>query len=115
MDGATPNAANCELSYEFIPGFRHNWKLLYVKDEQQFYKVNERTKSCDSYKCNLKDCNRRVQIRNEKCFATFGLHNHSTQEGLYTDLRALNEMKRMARSVDNRLKPKQIFDKVKKR
>lgn len=113
MDVTTSSAANCEFNYEFIRGFRPHSKLLYVKDEQQFYK---RTKVRGGYyECKLENCNRRVQIRDEKCFAVSGLHNHSTQAGLYTDLRALNEMKRMALNVNNRLNSREIFNTVKKR
>lgn len=113
MEGAASSVANFEFSYEFVPGFQHNSKLLYVKEEQQLYCYNSRKQIC--YKYYLKNCNRRVYIRDGKCFAASELHNHSNQVGLYTDLRALNEMKRMAGNVDNHLKARVIFDIVKAR
>lgn len=115
MDGATSSAGDSEFTYEFVPGYRKNSKLLYVKEEKQLYYFNVKVKDSYSYTCYLKNCNRRVHIRDGKCFAVSKLHNHSNQAGLYTDLRALNEMKRMAGNIDNRLKVREIFDTVKAR
>ena len=107
-------AANCEVNYEFVP-FRYPTNLLYVMEEQQFYKRIKREKP-NVYTCYEDECHCKVYVRDGKCFvAETGSHNHSNQAQMYINLCAKNEMKKIIGSVNNHLKPKQVYKEVMKR
>ncbi|XP_055304295.1 uncharacterized protein LOC129569479 [Sitodiplosis mosellana] len=113
-----PRVAKREVTYEFMTGFNYNSNLLYVKEEQQFYRRNGVAKGtiCLYYTCYVRGCHCKMHIRDGKCFvAGSRLHNHPNQAEMYVNLCALNEMKRIMRSVNNHLMPKQVFDSVMKR
>lgn len=104
---------NHEVSYEIMPGFRYSSSLLFCPDEQQFYVRNTSSKVGTGYTCYVKECLCRMHVRDGKCYIgnTFS-HDHSDQTEMYYNLSALNEMKRILRSIDNRRTPKEVFDDV---
>lgn len=105
--------SNTEVEYEIMSGFRYNSNLLFVKPEKQFYIKNTQSKIGIGYKCYVKNCFRRVYLRNEKCFiGDAALHDHGDKSEMYVNLIALNEMKTILRSVENRRNPRQVFDDV---
>lgn len=102
-----------QVSYEIMPGFRFNSSLLFCPDEQQFYVRNSTSKIGIGYTCYVGGCKCRMHVRDNKCYTgnTF-VHDHGDKTEMYYNLCALNEMKRILRSVDNRCTPKQVFDDV---
>ena len=106
---------NREVTCEFMSGYRYNSKLAYVAEEKQLYYKQKAIIGGEIYTCYDSECRRKLHIRNGKCFlGGNGLHDHSNDEETYINLCALNEMKRILRSADNRLAPKKVFDLVMK-
>lgn len=107
---------NREVICEFLPGQRYNSKVAYVAEEQQLYYRNKSIANGDVYNCYQDKCRRKLHHRNGKCFvAGYGLHDHPDQQKTYINLCALNEMKRIMRSADNRLRARKVFERVIKR
>lgn len=104
---------NHQVSYEMMPGYRYSSSVLYCLDEKQFYIRNSSSKIGIGYTCYVDECKCRMHVRDNKCYVgnTFS-HDHGEKSEMYYDLCALNEMKRILRSVDNRRSPKQVFDDV---
>lgn len=104
---------NREITYEMMPGFRFSSNVLYSPEEKQFYVRNSSSKIGVGYTCYIDACKSRVHVRDMKCYIGNSIqHNHEDKADMYINLSALNEMKRMLRSVNNRMTPKQAFDDV---
>lgn len=103
------------VDYEFIHGYRNNNPLLYVIEEQQFYKRQSTTSDCVNYTCYMSGCSCKMSIRDRKCYVGSEFHDHPNQAGMYIDLHALNKMKRIMRRDDNQLSPRTVYKKVKNR
>lgn len=107
---------NTKLSYEFMPGSRSNSNLLFCHEEQQFYKRKNYSKHGDSYVYREKWCKCRVYVVNNECYIKNNMpHKHGSKIHKYYNWSALNEMKRIVRSADNKLTTKTVFDDVIKR
>ena len=107
---------NREVICEFLPGQRYNSKVAYVAEEQNLYYRNKSIANGDVYNCYHDGCRRKLHCRNGKCVvAGYGLHDHPNHQELYINLLALNEMKRIMRSADNRLRARKVFERVIKR
>lgn len=103
------------VDYELIPGYRNNNPLLYLIEEQQFYKRQSATSDCVNYTCYVTGCRCKMSIRGGICYVGSEFHDHMNQAGMYIDLCALNKMKRIMRREDNQLTPRTVFKKVKRR
>lgn len=107
---------NRKVSYEIMPGYRFNSKVLFCPDEQQFYLGNSASEYGLGYTCYVSDCKCRVHLRNNECYIGNAIaHNHEKKTGMYYNLLALNEIKRILRSQDNQLSPEEVFNDVIKR
>lgn len=110
--------ANSEVTYEIISGLRIYSFLLYVKEEQQLYRMVKTQKKTSTffYECHKEGCRCRVYIRDKKCFiAGNASHIHPSQAETYANLNALNEIKKTLRRPNNRLKPKNVYYRVMKK
>ncbi|XP_055304296.1 uncharacterized protein LOC129569480 [Sitodiplosis mosellana] len=108
-----PRVANREVTYEFMTGFKYSSNLLYVKEEQQFYRRKWAKPDYVIYMCYVNTCRCKVHIRDGRCFISgTELHDHPNQTEMYANFCALNEMKRIMRNVDSLLSPRQVFDSV---
>lgn len=88
------------LSYERITGYRRNSNLLYTIDEKQFYVYNSTNSNGDAFKC--RECNSRVHVRADKmCIQQekYFVHNHTTREQVYTELKVLNIAKQKCADI----------------
>lgn len=107
------------VTFEYIQGFYKNPTLLYVKEEQQFYKgkpSNPSRTRPQPYLCYVDGCRCRVNIHDGKCFiAGRGSHNHENNAQMYINLKAFNEMRQKILNSSGRLKSKQVFTEVMKR
>ena len=104
---------NAKVTYEIMPGFRYTSKLLYVKEEKQFYVKNTKSNIGIGYTCYHDGCSRRVHLRGENCFiGDNGVHDHSDKSEMYVNLCALNEMKGILRSADKRRTTREVFNDV---
>lgn len=109
---------NTAIQYEIMPGMRHTSKVLYTHDECQLYLKNSKSVVGEGWKCYyaLGGCLARVHLLNGKCtFANSNQHTHARPDQLVGNLRALNEIKSILCSVNNRLKPREVFEQVVKR
>lgn len=106
-------ALSKRVTYEIMPGYRYNSSVLFCPEEQQFYLRNSTSKIGIGYTCYVKECKCRMHVRDNICYVanTFS-HDHGDKTEMYYNLCALNEMKRILRSVENRSSPKQVFDDV---
>lgn len=78
---------------------------LWAKNEGHFYVKNSKSAIGEGWTYYLDDCFARVHVRDGKCFIASQIdHNHF-----------VNEVKTILRSVENRLKPRAVFDDVMKR
>lgn len=85
------------LRYELLPGERINSELLYTNDEKHFYRYNSTVKSGDAYLCSEPKCNKRVHLRKDRLciqYEKYYVHNHSTKEKKYEELKILNIIKK---------------------
>lgn len=102
-----------QLTYEMMPGFRFSSSVLYCPEEKQFYIRNSASKIGIGFTCYVNDCKARVHVRNSECFVGNSFsHEHVDKHQMYLDLCALNEMKRILRSPENRNTPLDVFDDV---
>lgn len=77
-------------------GFRIGSKLLYTKDEKQFYRFNRKNKNGDAYLCAENGCKKRVHLIIDKlCIQQdkYAVHQHEMKEKTYKELTVLNEIK----------------------
>lgn len=101
------------VSYEIVRSWKSTGNLLFCREEQQFYRRCHEYKKSQTYICREVGCKCRVHIRNDECLIGNGVaHNHDNKMGMYYDLSALNEIKRILDSKKNKLWPKQVFDDV---
>lgn len=86
-----------EPEYKIVPGFRRTSELIWIEDEQIYYKKNCAIKNGISYKCNTEDCSARVVRKtNGTVMKTQGYrsHNHKTNHrNAYEQNKILNEIK----------------------
>lgn len=109
----TARKLNSRISYKIMPGFYYNKNVIYCAGEEQFYRHYNKTKKSHTYICRVDGCKCRIYIQNAQCFVANDLsHNHEKKTGMYYNLCALNEIKRILHSVDNKLLPKQVYDDV---
>lgn len=107
---------NTKVSYEIMPGFRYNSKVLFCPDEQQFYVANSVSEIGHGYTCYIPQCKCRIHMRDNECYVGNAIaHKHEKKTAMYHNLCALNEMKRILRSADNQFSPRQVFNDVIKR
>lgn len=104
-----------QIDFEIVPGKRFNSKLLWSKNEMQFYKFNTKLRTGISYLC-YHGCSARVIIRNDgKCYKTDGHngHNHSTNYVLlYKELVTKNELKKKCIDDSTSKSVKEIYDEI---
>lgn len=85
-----------DVRFELVPGIRNGSEILYVCDEKQIYHKNVRVKDGFAYVCFVKGCYKRVHVNHAKkrCRRkAFNVHNHSSHEQDYLNIRILNEIK----------------------
>lgn len=93
------------LAFEVMSGKRRNSKVLYVKDEKQFYIRKSEAKGRIYYTCYVKTCKSRVTLENGLCRKApdFVEHDHSDQCELHAELKALNQIKEQCSDIANTL------------
>lgn len=110
--------AGTAIGYEIFPGLRRTSNVLCTNDESHLYVKNSTSTIGEGWKCYFaKDgCLARVHVLDGKCsIANSEQHSHSQPSQLIVNMRALNEIKSILRSVNNRSKPREVFDEVVKR
>lgn len=93
------------VTYEIMSGKRRTSKLLYSKDENQFYIKKSEARGRKYYTCYEKNCKSRVVLENGQCrkATDFIEHNHEEQQEMYDELKALNEIKEQCLDVSSTL------------
>lgn len=89
------------LRYETAPGKRRDFKLIFTKDEKQFYGRNKSKPNSDGeipYLCRLyysKKCKSRTYMKNGRLYRKIGFipHNHGPQDEERVDFQAEFEIK----------------------
>lgn len=111
--------ADTAMACEYFPGMRASSRLMYTPAECQLYLKNSTSTIGEGWKCYFakNGCLARMHVRNGECFvANSNPHTkHDRPDQLVTNMRALNDMKSILRSVNNTLRPREIFDQVVKR
>ena len=112
--------ANTEVRFEIMPGKRQSSRILYTHEEKQIYLKNSNSTIGEGWKCYYSDqfdCRARLHVRNGQCFIANSIQHtgHARPDQEVVNMRALNDIKAILRSVNNRLPPLDVFNEVIKR
>lgn len=101
-----------ELEFEIITGLRVGTSLMYIKSEQQLYKVNSKLKESTIYLCVNRNCKARAKImkKTQKCVRHNKFeHNHPNAEKKYDETKVLNIIKEKCSKLTDLLRGSQFL------